>query len=121
MSCYGQKHFQTPNIDKLATEGMLFTQHYAGCSVCAPSRSALMTGQDTGHTPIRGNKGVKPEGQWPLPTKSFTVAEMLKYAGYTTGAFGKWGLGFITTEGDPIKQGFDYFYGYNCQTLAHNY
>lgn len=121
LSCYGQKHFHTPNIDQMASEGMLFTQHYAGCSVCAPSRSSLMTGQTTGHTPIRGNKGVEPEGQWPLPAKSFTIAEMLKSAGYTTGAFGKWGLGFIGTEGDPNKQGFDTFYGYNCQTLAHNY
>lgn len=121
LSCYGQKKISTPNIDKLASEGMIFTQHYAGCSVCAPSRSSLMTGQHTGHTPIRGNKGLKPEGQWPLPAESFTLAEMLKGEGYTTGAFGKWGLGFIGTEGDPNSQGFDVFYGYNCQTLAHNY
>jgi arylsulfatase A-like enzyme len=80
-----------------------------------------MTGQHTGHTPIRGNKGWKPEGQWPLPASAFTMAEMLKEAGYTTGAFGKWGLGFIDTEGDPNKQGIDEFYGYNCQSLAHNY
>ncbi|WP_167617187.1 arylsulfatase [Maribellus sediminis] len=121
LSCYGQTHFSTPNIDKLASEGMLFTQHYAGTTVCAPSRSSLMTGQHTGHTPIRGNKGWEPEGQWPISEDAFTMAEMLKNAGYATGAFGKWGLGYIDTEGDPNKQGFDKFYGYNCQSLAHNY
>ncbi len=121
LSCYGQKHFQTPNIDKLASQGMLFTQHYAGCTVCAPSRSSLMTGLTTGHTPIRGNKSVEPEGQWPIPAESFTIAEMLKHAGYVTGAFGKWGLGATGSEGDPNKQGFDEFYGYICQSLAHNY
>ncbi len=121
LSCYGQKHFQTPNIDRLAKEGMLFTQHYSGCPVCAPSRSSLMTGQNTGHTPIRGNKEWVPEGQWPLPAGSVTIPEMLKTVGYTTGCFGKWGLGFVGTEGDPNNQGIDQFYGYNCQRLAHNY
>lgn len=121
LSCYGQKHFQTPNIDRLANQGMLFTQHYSGCPVCAPSRSSLMTGLTTGHTPIRGNKSWKDEGQYPLPAQSFTIAEMLKNAGYVTGAFGKWGLGSPGTEGDPNNQGFDQFYGYNCQSLAHNY
>ncbi len=121
LSCYGQTHFQTPNLDKMAAEGMLFTQHYAGCTVCAPSRSSLMTGQTTGHTPIRGNKEWKPEGQWPIPDSTFTMAEMLKQAGYTTGAFGKWGLGYVDTEGSPNRQGFDEFYGYNCQRMAHNY
>ena len=121
LSCYGQQKFSTPNIDRLAQQGMLFRQHYTGCTVSAPSRSCLMTGLHTGHTPIRGNKGWAPEGQWPLPANSFTVAEMLKARGYTTGAYGKWGLGFIDTEGDPNSQGFDEFYGYNCQSLAHNY
>jgi len=121
LSCYGQQKFSTPNIDRIAREGMLFTQHYTGCTVSAPSRSCLMTGQHSGHTPVRGNKGWDPEGQWPLPATSFTIAEMLKTKGYTTGAFGKWGLGFIDTEGDPNSQGFDEFYGYNCQSLAHNY
>jgi arylsulfatase A len=121
LSCYGQKKFTTPNIDKLAKQGMLFTQHYAGCTVCAPSRSCLMTGLHTGHTFIRGNKQWEPEGQWPLPANAFTIAEMLKNEGYKTGAFGKWGLGFIGTEGDPNRQGFDEFFGYNCQSLAHNY
>ena len=121
LSCCGQKIFQTPNLDRMAAEGMLFTQHYAGSTVCAPSRSSLMTGQTTGHTPIRGNKEWEPEGQWPMNDEAYTVAEMLKQAGYVTGAFGKWGLGFTGTEGDPNKQGFDRFFGYNCQRLAHNY
>ena len=121
LSCYGQKRFQTPNIDQLASRGIRFTQHYAGCAVCAPSRSSLMTGLTTGHTPIRGNRSYKPEGQYPIPAISFTIAELLKKAGYATGAFGKWGLGSPATEGDPNNQGFDEFYGFNCQTLAHNY
>jgi arylsulfatase A-like enzyme len=121
LSCYGQKLFQTPHLDRLAREGMVFTQHYAGCTVSAPSRSSLMTGMTTGHTPIRGNKEWKPEGQWPLPDSSLTLAEMLKQAGYITGAFGKWGLGYPGSEGDPLKQGIDEFFGYNCQRMAHNY
>ena len=121
LSCYGQKKFQTPNIDRLAREGIKFTDHYSGSPVCAPSRSALMTGLHTGHTPVRGNKEVKPEGQWPLPAKSYTLTEMVKSAGYVTGAFGKWGLGYPGSEGDPNNQGVDVFYGYNCQRLAHNY
>jgi arylsulfatase A-like enzyme len=121
LSCYGQKKFQTPNIDKLAQQGMLFRQHYSGCTVSAPSRSSLMTGLHTGHTPIRGNKEMIPEGQLPLPADSYTIAEMLKTKGYSTGAFGKWGLGFISTEGSPGAQGFDEFFGFNCQRLAHNY
>ena len=121
LSCYGQKKFRTPNIDKLAKEGIKFTNHYAGCSVSAPSRCSLLTGLHTGHTSIRGNKETKPEGQWPLPSESVTFPELLQQVGYTTGAFGKWGLGFVGTEGDPNSQGFDEFYGYNCQSLAHNY
>ena len=121
LSCYGQQHFMTPNLDKMAAGGMRFTQHYSGTTVCAPSRSSLMTGQHTGHTPIRGNKEWKPEGQWPMKAEAITVAEILKNAGYVTGAFGKWGLGFVGTEGDPNQQGFDEFYGYNCQRMAHNY
>jgi arylsulfatase A len=121
LSCYGQKNFSTPNIDRLAQQGILFTQHYTGCTVSAPSRASLMTGLHTGHTSVRGNKGTKPEGNWPLSAESFTVAELLKTKGYVTGGFGKWGLGYIDTEGDPNAQGFDEFYGYNCQTLAHNY
>ena len=121
LSCYGQEKFITPNIDKLAKEGMLFTQNYAGCSVCAPSRFALMTGLNTGHTFVRGNIEVEPEGQIPIPKATFTIAELLKQKGYTTGVFGKWGLGSPGSEGDPLQQGFDTFYGYNCQKLAHNY
>ncbi|ANW96220.1 arylsulfatase [Wenyingzhuangia fucanilytica] len=120
LSVYGQQKFKTPNIDALAKSGIKFTQHYSGAAVCAPSRSSLMTGQHTGHTPIRGNKEDKISGgQIPLPANSITIGEMLKGAGYTTGMFGKWGLGF--GEGDPNKQGFDEFYGYNDQKLAHRY
>jgi arylsulfatase A len=115
LSCYGQTHFSTPNIDRLAKEGMLFTQHYAGSTVCAPSRSALMTGQHTGHTPIRGNKKIE------LPKETYTVAELLKENGYATGGFGKWGLGSSGLEGDPLNQGFDTFFGFHDQMLAHHY
>ncbi len=121
LSSYGQTKFKTPNIDALATRGIKFTQHYSGSSVCAPSRSSLMTGQHTGHTPIRGNKEVPEEGQAPLASEAFTIAEMLKKAGYTTGGFGKWGLGYPGSEGDTYNQGFDEFFGYNCQRLAHRY
>ena len=121
LGCYGQKDIRTPNLDRMAREGMLFTQHYSGSTVCAPSRSSLMTGLHTGHTPIRGNKEYQPEGQHPLPADTVTVAEMLKQSGYATGAFGKWGLGYPGSEGDPNNQGFDEFYGYNCQRYAHNY
>ncbi|MFN3379835.1 MAG: arylsulfatase [Runella zeae] len=117
----GQKLIKTPNLDRLAAQGMRFNQFYAGTTVCAPSRSALMTGQHTGHTYIRGNKEMIPEGQQPLAASETTIAEVLKKAGYTTAAFGKWGLGPVGSEGDPLKQGFDYFYGYNCQKLAHRY
>jgi arylsulfatase A-like enzyme len=121
LGCYGQKDIRTPNLDQMAKEGMLFTQHYAGSTVCAPSRSCLMTGLHTGHTPIRGNREHKPEGQYPLPKEAATIAEVLHKAGYVTGAFGKWGLGYPGSEGDPNNQGFDEFFGYNCQRLAHNY
>jgi len=117
----GQKLINTPNIDRLAAEGIRFNQFYAGTSVCAPSRSSLMSGQHTGHTFIRGNKGVEPEGQYPIPDSVITIAEVLKQAGYQTGAFGKWGLGPVGSTGDPNNQGFDRFYGYNCQSLAHRY
>lgn len=121
LSFTGQKKFSTPNIDKLAKEGLFFSQHYSGSTVCAPSRSTLMTGLHTGHTPIRGNKEVRPEGQHPLPASTQTLPKLLKQKGYATGAFGKWGLGFPGSEGDPLNQGFDRFYGYNCQRLGHNY
>ncbi len=119
--CYGQEKIRTPNIDRLAAEGMRFTQHYSGSPVCAPSRCVLMTGKHPGHAWIRNNREVKPEGQPPIPDDAFTVAEALKREGYATGAFGKWGLGFPGSEGDPLEQGFDRFYGYNCQRHAHNF
>ncbi len=121
LSCYGQTRFKTPNIDRLSQQGMIFTQHYTGCTVSAPSRSSLMTGLHTGHTPIRGNKNWDPEGNTPLPAGTFTIGKMLQEKGYVTGAFGKWALGYIETSGAPDLQGFNEFFGFNCQTLAHNY
>jgi len=121
IGCYGQQKTETPNIDKLAKEGMRFTQFYSGSTVCAPARTTLMTGMHTGHTTIRGNKTFVPEGQTPLAENVQTIANILQKNGYRTGAFGKWSLGFITTAGDPAKKGFDEFYGYNCQSLAHDY
>lgn len=117
----GQNLIKTPALDRMAAEGIQFRQFYAGTCVCAPSRSSLMTGQHTGHTYIRGNKSVLPEGQQPIADSVVTMAELLKKAGYATAAFGKWGLGPVSSEGDPMKQGFDRFYGYNCQSLAHRY
>ena len=121
IGCYGQQKIETPNIDRLAKMGVRFTQFYSGSTVCAPARSSFMQGLHTGHTAIRGNKGISSEGQVPLPDSVITVAMLLQQNGYETAAFGKWSLGFITTPGDPQKKGFDEFYGYNCQTLAHNY
>jgi arylsulfatase A-like enzyme len=121
IGCYGQTKIKTPNIDRMATEGIRFTQAYCGTSVCAPSRCALLTGLHIGHAPVRANRKDGPEGQMPLPAGTFTVAKLLKDAGYRTGCFGKWGLGFVGTTGDPIKNGFDNFFGYNCQTKAHEY
>ena len=120
LSFTGQQKYNTPNIDRIFEQGMFFTDHYAGSTVCAPSRSALMTGQHTGNTPIRGNIEIEPEGQHPLPEIP-TLANFLQDAGYATGAFGKWGLGFVGTTGDPNAHGFDIFYGYNCQRIAHRY
>jgi arylsulfatase A-like enzyme len=121
LGCYGQQKTETPNIDKLAKNGLRFTQFYSGTSVCAPARASLMSGLHTGHTAVRGNKGTKPEGQTPLPDSVVTIANILQKQGYATAAYGKWGLGYITTSGDPNKKGFDQFFGYNCQSLAHNY
>lgn len=121
LSRNGQRKFTTPYLDLMAGDGMIFTNHYSGSTVCAPSRSTLMTGQHTGHTFIRGNREIMPEGQYPLADSVMTVAEMLRTHGYVTGAFGKWGLGAPGTSGDPINQGFDRFFGYNCQRLAHSY
>ncbi|MFB6249518.1 MAG: arylsulfatase [Salinibacter sp.] len=121
LGAYGQERIRTPNLDRMAREGMRFTQFYAGSTVCAPSRSVLMTGQHTGRTPIRGNEEVHPIGQQPLPDTSVTIAEVLQTAGYTTGAFGKWGLGAPGSEGVPSRQGFDRFFGYIGQRRAHFY
>jgi arylsulfatase A-like enzyme len=121
VGCYGQKVIQTPNLDRMAREGMRFTRFYAGSTVCAPSRSVLMTGQHTGHTTVRGNgTGGKRDPQM-LRDEDFTVAEMLKQAGYRTGLVGKWGLGLEGSEGHPNKQGFDSFFGYLSQVHAHNH
>ncbi len=116
LGCYGQKQISTPNIDRLASTGLKFTNAYAGCTVCAPSRSVLMTGYHMGHTSVRSNPGGVP-----LLPSDVTVAEILKSAGYATGIFGKWGLGDIGTEGHPNKQGLDEFCGYLHQVHAHYY
>ncbi len=121
LSCYGQERFLTPNIDQVARHGMRFTQCYSGTTVSAPSRASLLTGKHTGHTCIRGNKEVQPEGQFAMPQGINTFFKLFKEAGYTTGTFGKWGLGSPGSEGDPNKQYVDEFWGYNCQLLAHNY
>ncbi|GAB4420782.1 MAG: arylsulfatase [Bacteroidia bacterium] len=121
IGAYGQQVIRTPHIDQLAQDGMLFTDHYAGTSVCAPSRCVLMTGRHMGHAAIRGNKQHEPSGQIPLPAAETTVAELLQQAGYATGMIGKWGLGEPGTEGDPQRQGWDYYFGYTDQVLAHNY
>ena len=113
--CYGQKKIKTPNIDRLAAEGMVFTQCYAGSTVCAPSRCSLMTGMHTGHARIRGNARV------PLEPSDVTVAEILKPAVYNTAIIGKWGLGNEGTAGIPNRHGFDEWFGYLDQVHAHNY
>jgi len=127
IGAYGQEKIKTPNIDRLAREGMLFTRHYSSAPVCAPSRAALMTGKHTGHGQIRGNyelggfEDSNEGGQMPLQEGTFTIGKMLQKAGYVTGAVGKWGLGFHNNTGNPNAQGFDYFYGYYCQKQAHNH
>jgi len=119
--CYGQQKIATPHIDEMASKGMRFTQFYSGSAVCAPARTTLLLGRHTGHISIRGNRGIKPEGQYPLAATDTTFPMLLQKSGYATAAFGKWSLGFIGSSGDPANKGFTDFYGYNCQTLAHNY
>lgn len=121
LGSYGQKIIKTPRLDQLATEGMRFTQFYAGCPVCAPSRSVLMTGQHTGHTHVRGNAGSDDTSIQSLRDEDVTVAEVLKQQDYHTALIGKWGLGEVDQPGFPLRQGFDYFYGYLSQVHAHNY
>ncbi len=118
---FGQQRIRTPHLDRLAAEGLRLTQHYSGNAVCAPSRCVLMTGYHPGHAYIRDNSEVKPEGQRPLPAETQTLARLLQAKGYATGAFGKWGLGSPGSSGDPLNQGFERFFGYNCQRVAHNY
>ena len=118
---YGQQIIKTPHLSQLANEGMKFTQFYTGTAVCAPSRASFMTGQTTGETHIRGNREVREpiDGQAPILAGAPSVAQLFKQAGYRTGCFGKWGLGTPDSEGNPLKQGFDTFFGYNSQFRAH--
>ena len=121
LSCYGQKKFKTPHIDRLASEGMKFTAHYSGNTVCSPSRAVLMTGQHSGRVHVRGNlSGEKGAALDPAMT---VLPEVFKSAGYATGAFGKWGLGQTNEDGarNPMTHGFDEFYGWKSQTIAHTY
>jgi arylsulfatase len=124
LGCYGQKKILTPNIDKLAFEGMMFTDYYTGSAVCAPARCSLLTGEHGGHAYVRDNHEIGGwntfNGQLPLPKGTETLVSLLKKKGYTTGAFGKWGLGAVDSTGDPLEVGFDTFLGYNCQRHAHN-
>lgn len=124
LGSYGQEKIKTPNLDRLAGEGMRFTQHYTSAPVCAPARYSLMTGKHGGHSFVRSNYEIgdwdSHRGQLPMPKDEVTIAEILKKQGYATGAFGKWGIGEPGSEGDPLNQGFDRFYGYNCQRHAHN-
>ena len=128
LGCYGQKKIRTPNIDRLASRGIRFERHYSGAPVCAPARCVLMTGKHLGNAQIRGNLQARknfPEftkgGQHPITAEALTIAEVFKRAGYKTAAMGKWGLGPVGSTGDPNRQGFDHFYGYNCQAVAHSF
>ena len=123
LGCYGQKVIQTPNLDRMAREGLLFTHFYSGATVCAPSRSVLMTGQHHGHTRVRGNAGKQNPQAQALQPGDLTVARVLKDAGYATALIGKWGLGDVgaAESGLPRKHGFDFFYGYLSQVHAHNH
>ncbi|MFK7961452.1 MAG: arylsulfatase [Phycisphaerales bacterium] len=126
LGSYGQAWIRTPAIDRIAREGMQFSQHYAGAPVCAPSRCVLLTGRRSTHAYVRDNKENggwgpdEPEGQLALPAGTPTIARSLQAAGYATGAIGKWGLGGPDSSGMPDQQGFDFFYGYLCQRVAHN-
>jgi arylsulfatase A-like enzyme len=119
LGCYGQEKIKTPNIDRLAAEGIRFTQAYAGSAVCAPSRSALFEGKHTGHARVRGN--YYKDYRESLQPGDYTIAMMLKEAGYATGLFGKWGLGLHNQYGIPRRMGFDQFFGYLNQEHAHNF
>jgi arylsulfatase len=125
LGCYGQTKIRTPNVDRLAAEGIRLTRAYCGNAVCAPSRCCLMTGMHPGHAWVRDNRQWKEKVQWsgqiPLPENTLTLPLWLKQQGYATGAAGKWGLGAPENSGDPQKQGFDHFFGYYCQAHAHNH
>jgi len=121
LGSYGQTQILTPNLDRMAAEGMRFSDHYAGSTVCAPSRCCLMTGMHTGHAYVRGNRGMPGGGNLPLASGITTVADILKDAGYATALVGKWGLGEPDTEGAPNLHGFDHYFGYTDQVHAHNY
>jgi arylsulfatase A-like enzyme len=117
----GQKIIRTPNVDRLAREGMILTRHYCGNAVCSPSRVVLMTGRNPGHATTRDNKDVGEREQFPLPTGITTLPATLKAAGYATGAFGKWGMGSFESTGNPMKHGFDRFLGLTSQWVAHSH
>jgi arylsulfatase A-like enzyme len=121
LGCYGQGKIRTPHIDALAKQGMKFRTAYSPSPVCAPTRCSLLTGLHQGHAYIRDNQEVQPEGQLPIPAETLTLAEVLKQGGYATACVGKWGLGPVGSSGDPNKQGFDFFFGHNCQRMAHNH
>ena len=121
IEAYGQQMISTPNLTRLVNNGMSFTQFYASTAVSAPSRASLMTGQHTGHTKIRGNKEIQPEGQEPLDPNVETLGNLFQQNGYITGCFGKWGMGYPGSGGEANDMGFDVFYGYNCQRKAHSY
>ncbi|RPJ42811.1 MAG: hypothetical protein EHM19_09845, partial [Candidatus Latescibacterota bacterium] len=121
LGCYGQKLIRTPNLDRLAADGIRFTQAYCGTAACAPSRCSLLTGLHTGHAPIRGNITLNGEGQVPLPEGTYTVARLLREAGYATACIGKWGLGSFHDSGNPNRCGFDHFFGYTCQVRAQDH
>ncbi len=121
LGSFGQELIRTPHLDKLATQGMKLTQHYCGNAVCAPSRCVLMTGKHPGHAFVRDNKSTPPEGQQPIPASEVTIGELMQAQGYVTGAFGKWGLGGPASRSTPTQQGFNRFFGYNCQGHAHSY
>ncbi len=121
LGCYGEKLIATPHADRLAAEGMKFTQFYAGCTVCAPSRSVLLTGQHMGHTTVRGNAGRGDSAAQTLHAGDVTIARVVHDAGYATSLVGKWGLGNEDEEGEPRKQGFDEYFGFLNQTHAHNH
>jgi arylsulfatase A len=123
LGCYGQTKIKTPNIDRLAAEGLRFTNFYCGCSVCAPSRCTLMTGKHLGHAAVRDNMQRAPghEGQHAMQAGTVTVAQLLKSSGYATAIVGKWGLGMPEDQSSPLNFGFDHHYGYLCQGMAHTY